>query len=77
MLLTVSFRIWYLLTRPNISSRIPDDKKAAIGRIFGGGSALFALGFLIWNLDNIFCDAVLTRWKVSIGWPVAFLLEGM
>lgn len=57
------------------ASRIPVETKSTIGKLFGSGAALFALGFLIWNLDNIFCDT-LTRWKVHIDWPRAFLLEG-
>jgi dihydroceramidase len=40
------------------------------------GVAIFALGFVIWNIDNIFCST-LTGWKFTIGWPVAFLLEGI
>lgn len=36
---------------------------------------MFAFGFFVWNLDNIFCTT-LTSWKQAIGWPVAFLLEG-
>jgi hypothetical protein len=56
--------------------RIPDRTKSAIGALFTKGAALFALGFIIWNLDNIFCNN-LTRWKAALGWPVAFLLEGM
>jgi dihydroceramidase len=39
------------------------------------GAWLFVFGFVVWNLDNIFCTA-LTRQKVAIGWPSAFLLEG-
>lgn len=39
------------------------------------GSAIFVTGFLIWNLDNIFCSS-LRETRFKIGWPVAFLLEG-
>jgi dihydroceramidase len=49
---------------------------STIGKLFSKGAGMFALGFFIWNMDNIFCDT-LTRWKVFIGWPRAFLLEGM
>ncbi|KAJ3480423.1 hypothetical protein NLI96_g8364 [Meripilus lineatus] len=38
------------------------------------GAGIFALGFFVWNLDNIFCKTI-TRWKIAIGWPAAFLLE--
>ena len=36
---------------------------------------MFILGFIFWNLDNVLCDA-LTGWKIMLGWPTAFLLEG-
>jgi dihydroceramidase len=76
IVLTVALRITYLLKRSELAGRIPDQKKAIIGTLFSRGAAMFALGFLIWNLDNIFCST-LTRWKVFVGWPRAFLLEGM
>ncbi|RDB29029.1 Alkaline ceramidase 3 [Hypsizygus marmoreus] len=75
IVLTTAGRITYLLKWSEHASRVPDNTKSIIGRLFCSGAAIFALGFLIWNLDNIFCDT-LTRWKVSIGWPRAFLLEG-
>ncbi|KAJ7786640.1 ceramidase [Mycena metata] len=75
LMLSISFRIYYLLTRSTVGKRIPADKRAAILNLFTLGFAQFLFGFIIWNLDNIFCDT-LTRWKVSIGWPLAFLLEG-
>ncbi|KAF8215870.1 ceramidase [Mycena galopus ATCC 62051] len=63
LLFSIAVRIYYLL------------KRKAIGILFGSGVAQFLFAFLLWNLDNIFCDT-LTRWKVAIGWPLAFLLEG-
>ncbi|KAJ7597453.1 ceramidase [Mycena floridula] len=70
-----AFRVTYLLKWSDVRARVPDKQRSEIGRLFAKGAGLFALGFLVWNLDNIFCDT-LTRWKVSIGWPLAFLLEG-
>ncbi|KAF5312908.1 hypothetical protein D9619_002616 [Psilocybe cf. subviscida] len=61
-------------TRP-VYKPIPPKKKSTIAAFFSTGAGLFALGFLVWNLDNIFCGA-LTKWKVGLGWPMAFLLEG-
>lgn len=71
----VGFRVTYLLQWSEHSLRIPDKKKSIIGKLFGRGAGMFALGFFIWNMDNIYCDT-LTHWKVFIGWPRAFLLEG-
>lgn len=73
--ISTAFMIRHLLKWSEVRFRIPDEKKSQIGNIFGYGAGLFLLGFLVWNLDNIFCDG-LTRFKVSIGWPLAFLFEG-
>jgi dihydroceramidase len=75
LLLSIAFRIYYLLTLSDVGKRVPADKKKTIATLFGSGVAQFVFAFLLWNLDNIFCDTV-TRWKVSLGWPLAFLLEG-
>ncbi|KAF5385401.1 hypothetical protein D9615_001244 [Tricholomella constricta] len=75
IVLTSAARVTYLLKWSERTLDIPDKTKATIGKLFSRGAAMFAFGFLIWNLDNIFCDT-LTHWKVSIGWPRAFLLEG-
>ncbi|KAF9015702.1 ceramidase [Cyathus striatus] len=72
---TTTFRVIYLLKWSDAAPRIPDEKKSGIAKIFGTGAALFAFGFFVWNLDNIFCDTLI-RWKIAIGWPSAFLLEG-
>ncbi|KAG6889983.1 hypothetical protein C0995_012943 [Termitomyces sp. Mi166 len=72
---TTTARVTYLLKWSDRTSDIPDRIKSTIGKLFSSGAAMFAFGFLIWNLDNIFCDA-LTRWKLAVGWPRAFLLEG-
>ncbi|TFK41854.1 ceramidase [Crucibulum laeve] len=68
-------RITYLLKYSEAGQSIPAKKKSSIAKLFTTGAGLFAFGFFIWNLDNIFCDT-LTGWKVSMGWPAAFLLEG-
>ncbi|KAJ7897192.1 ceramidase [Mycena olivaceomarginata] len=75
LLLSIAFRIYYLLTWSAVGKRVPADKRRTIGTLFGSGVAQFVFAFVLWNLDNIFCDT-LTRWKVSVGWPLAFLLEG-
>ena len=76
IVLIVALRITYLLKWSEHSLRIPSKKKSIIGSMFSRGAAMFALGFCIWNMDNIFCPT-LTRWKMFVGWPRAFFLEGM
>lgn len=75
LIILTALRITYILQLSDASRRIPAKAKKTIIHFFSTGAALFALGFLIWNVDNIFCHT-LTKWKVIIGWPVAFLLEG-
>ena len=75
LIIVTTLRITYILQLSDASQRIPAKAKKTITHFFSTGAALFALGFLIWNIDNIFCHT-LTIWKVSIGWPIAFLLEG-
>ena len=75
LIVITTLRVTYILQLSEASQRIPAKAKKIIIRFFSTGAAMFALGFLIWNLDNIFCHT-LTTWKVSIGWPIAFLLEG-
>jgi dihydroceramidase len=41
----------------------------------GCGVGLVGLGFLIWNLDSIFCQD-LRRWRRQIGLPWGIVLEG-
>jgi len=75
LVLTTTARVTYVLRWSERIKDIPENIRSTIGQLFSTGAAIFALGFLVWNLDNIFCDT-LTRWKVHIGWPCAFLLEG-
>jgi dihydroceramidase len=69
------FREGYLLTWFEASKTIPDKKKAVITEVLRTGAFLFLFGFIIWNLDNIFCDSW-TRVKLAVGWPAAFFMEG-
>ncbi|KAJ6565998.1 ceramidase-domain-containing protein [Mycena sp. CBHHK59/15] len=71
----VLFTWSYYIYRNPCCSRIPLEKKRAISKLFGLGVGQFIFAFLIWNLDNLYCDA-LTNFKVALGWPIAFLLEG-
>lgn len=69
------FRTSYILRFSEAAKTIPDQCRTTIAWLFGTGAVTFAFGFLIWNLDNIFCSKV-TQWKHQVGWPAAFLLEG-
>ncbi|KAJ7070737.1 ceramidase [Mycena amicta] len=75
LVLSTASRVYYLLASAKHGQRIPAEKKKVIGTLFTSGVAQFVFAFLIWNLDNIFCDTI-THWKTSVGWPTAFLLEG-
>lgn len=75
LILSTTARVQYLLRRSDASKRIPPSVRTLIGKLFTKGLGLFALGFFVWNLDNIFCTT-LTKQKAAIGWPIAFLLEG-
>ena len=75
LMFTTTFRTIYLLRNGEDSKRLPQAQRTTIARLFSSGAATFAFGFLIWNLDNIFCNTV-TQWKQAVGWPTAFLLEG-
>ena len=70
-----AFRTVHLLRYSKTAQRLPATARKSVGRIFIAGAGTFALGFIIWNLDNVFCAGI-TRWKQSIGWPTAFILEG-
>lgn len=72
-MLAVAARATTLSRRP--SSPLAAGTRRTIIKIFWTGSLSFIVGFIIWNLDNAFCD-VLKVWKASMGWPAAFVLEG-
>jgi dihydroceramidase len=74
-MLSLAFRTAFLLNWSNASLRMSERTKNSISGTYSTGFLLFAFAFLIWNLDNIFCDT-LTKWKTEIGWPAAFALEG-
>lgn len=75
IVITTVIRVMYILKYTDAAERIPPKKKADIATFFTTGAIMFAVGFGVWNLDNIFCGH-LTNWKLSLGWPWAFLLEG-
>ena len=86
LMFTVLFRTEYLMrlspddiNRANGSQSrqnvLPKAMLKEIKTIFRVGCATFSAGFVIWNLDNLFCSCI-SRWKDAITWPLAFLLEG-
>jgi dihydroceramidase len=75
IMLVSIYRTNYLIGLLQPSKGIDQCVKSTIVKLYWAGTATFLLGFLIWNLDNVFCQN-LTTWKVAIGWPFAFLLEG-
>ncbi|KAI1793116.1 alkaline phytoceramidase [Ganoderma leucocontextum] len=75
LMFTTTFRTVHLLRIGEVSKRLPQAQRSTIARLFSSGAGTFAFGFLIWNLDNVFCSNI-TRWKQTVGWPAAFLLEG-
>ncbi|KAF8585114.1 alkaline phytoceramidase [Ramaria rubella] len=73
LMLTVAARATVLSRRA--SSPISVGTRRTIIKIFWTGGISFIFGFLIWNLDNAYCDT-LKEWKAEMGWPAAFVLEG-
>ena len=76
LLFATTFRTIYLLWNGELAKKLPESQRSTITRLYTSGATTFAVGFVVWNLDNIFCSNI-TRWKQSIGWPAAFLLEGL
>ncbi|KAF9270656.1 alkaline phytoceramidase [Marasmius fiardii PR-910] len=75
LMVFVAYRMVYLTRWSPYSTRIPSDKSLAARRLYIQGAIIWVFAFVIWNLDNIFCDTI-TGWKVALGWPTGFLLEG-
>uniref|UniRef100_A0A0W0F1J5 Alkaline phytoceramidase n=1 Tax=Moniliophthora roreri TaxID=221103 RepID=A0A0W0F1J5_MONRR len=75
LVISCALRIAYLLKASPVRDRVPPNKKKSIARVFFTGAFTFAFGFLVWNLDNIFCD-FLSGLKGLVGYPLAFCLEG-
>ena len=75
LVVSTALRITYILQNTEEGQRISPKAKATIANFFTVGAGVFVLGFFVWNLDNIFCRQ-LTHWKVALGWPAGFFLEG-
>ncbi|KAF9055927.1 ceramidase [Panaeolus papilionaceus] len=76
IIVATAVRVTYILRYCSWTAPfIPAKKKATIGGFFSTGIALFAFGFAVWNVDNVFCGKLLD-WKINVGWPLAFFMEG-
>ncbi|KAH8110625.1 alkaline phytoceramidase [Phellopilus nigrolimitatus] len=75
IMLFISARGVWLLHFSEASANLDAETRRTIGIQYNAGAGTFVLGFVIWNLDNVFCDA-LSRWKASVTWPAAFFMEG-
>jgi dihydroceramidase len=71
-LLSVSRIIYLIKYRLPPSSEHPAKK--VIGDMIIRGVALFGIAFIIWNLDNLFCDTWRSL-RVQVA-PFGFMLEG-
>lgn len=73
-MVSTAIRTLYLI-HSDISKDVPPVTRTNVGKIYQTGLFAFLIGFVIWNVDNIYCST-LTEWKNAVGWPAAFLLEG-
>ncbi|KAF6803769.1 alkaline phytoceramidase [Colletotrichum sojae] len=80
---TVVLRSLYVMDktlRPSSASQSKHGRPDAqllktLWTLIGFGLAAIAVGFLAWNIDNIFCSQ-LRRWRRELGLPWGVLLEG-
>ena len=75
LMISLALRTMYLINS-DISKSVPSAVKKRVSRIYQTGLLIFLAGFVIWNVDNIYCGT-LTEWKRAVGWPAAFFLEGV
>lgn len=73
--LVATFRAAYTVrTAPERTYREKRNKADAT-RYTLMGAVLFLIGFLIWNIDNLYCDRI-SQLKEHLGTPWSFILEG-
>jgi dihydroceramidase len=58
-----------------LSRRLSAERGRQCLKLFGVGVGLFAVAFLVWNIDNIYCDSLLWDLKRRMGLPWSALLE--
>lgn len=81
LVLSTTSRGFYAMERqlkPALQKRIPaqvDEHMRTMRRLAWSGILMFLLGFIIWNLDNIFCHHLIST-RNSILLPWAAVLEG-
>ncbi|KAL7820514.1 ceramidase [Trichoderma aethiopicum] len=78
---TVVFRSMWVMEaqlRPVLTARDPEEAARVLNTMWAmiaTGLSVFLGGFLIWNLDNVFCSQV-RQLRHAVGLPWAVLLEG-
>jgi len=68
-------RVAYIVHTAPERTNQEQRNKADAKRYILTGSAIFLIGFLIWNIDNLFCDRI-SQLKEHLGTPWSFILEG-
>ncbi|OAV99145.1 hypothetical protein PTTG_02887 [Puccinia triticina 1-1 BBBD Race 1] len=73
--LTANFRAAYTICTAPVKTCKEQKNKAQIIRYLSAGFFTTLIGFLIWNVDNIFCDRI-SHLKQHLGIPWSFAVEG-
>ncbi|KAI9631202.1 hypothetical protein KEM48_013131 [Puccinia striiformis f. sp. tritici PST-130] len=73
-LITTSRSVYISLSAPERTYREKKNKSDGI-RYSLGGTIMFIIGFLIWNIDNLYCDRI-SQLKEYLGTPWSFIIEG-
>ncbi|MDC6274654.1 ceramidase [Lacticaseibacillus paracasei] len=72
----LNFGVIYKTIR-TIQAVVPDpSSRKFLYKLLTFSFSLFAFGFLIWNLDNVFCSTLIHIRRDYLGIPLGFLLEG-
>ena len=77
----IVFRSMYTMEyqlRPVLEARVPDSAKAIMDKIWKmclSGIGLFLVGFVLWNIDNVYCGH-LQSWRHIVLLPWSVVLEG-
>ncbi|EPE03254.1 alkaline phytoceramidase [Ophiostoma piceae UAMH 11346] len=64
--------------RPVLKARVPDTANAIMDKIWRmclSGIGLFLVGFVLWNIDNVYCGH-LRSWRHAVLLPWSVVLEG-
>ncbi|OBZ80018.1 Alkaline ceramidase 3 [Grifola frondosa] len=67
LMISTAFRTAYLLRDEEIQKRVPGSERSAVARVFTSGAVIFAFGFFVWNMDNIFCNTAIGTYLMLVG----------